>query len=105
MARRARSELIVALRDIPVYPLPDGHGSATLLSHDRQEVDRRASSAERNTFPRLLIVIAAYLITFSCYGSHLPGQEGTTDRNHNVPGTRLREAQPKLHQYAQAALR
>jgi REP element-mobilizing transposase RayT len=31
---------------------------------------------------------ASYLITFVCYGSHLPGQEGTIDRNHNVPGSR-----------------
>jgi len=53
----------------------------------------------------LLIVIACYLITFSCYGSRLPGQEGTTDRNHNVPGTRLREVQPKLRRYAAASLR
>ena len=34
-----------------------------------------------------------YLITFSCYGSHLHGDEsGSVDRNHNVPGHRLAEA-------------
>jgi REP element-mobilizing transposase RayT len=31
---------------------------------------------------------ATYLITFSCYGAHLPGQESTVDHTHNVPGTR-----------------
>jgi REP element-mobilizing transposase RayT len=28
-----------------------------------------------------------YLITFTCYGTHLHGEEGTVDRDHNVPGT------------------
>ncbi len=33
-----------------------------------------------------------YLITFSCYGSHLHGDEsGSVDRNHNVPGHRTLE--------------
>jgi hypothetical protein len=31
---------------------------------------------------------ASYLITFTCYGNHLPGEEGRVDREHNVPGTR-----------------
>jgi REP element-mobilizing transposase RayT len=36
-----------------------------------------------------------YLITFACYGCHLHGQEsGSVDRQHNVPGTRLMEADP-----------
>jgi REP element-mobilizing transposase RayT len=30
---------------------------------------------------------ATYLITFTCYGAHLHGEEGTIDRDHNVPGT------------------
>ena len=34
-----------------------------------------------------------YLITFGCYGCHLPGSEsGSVDRMHNVPGTRRLEA-------------
>jgi REP element-mobilizing transposase RayT len=34
-----------------------------------------------------------YLITFACYGAHLHGDEsGSVDRNHNVPGHRLVEA-------------
>jgi len=34
-----------------------------------------------------------YLITFACYGSHLHGDEsGSVDRNHNVPGHRVVEA-------------
>src|ERR1017187_6985192 len=35
-------------------------------------------------------------ITFACYGSHLHGDEsGSVDRSHNVPGTRLAEANPE----------
>ena len=34
-----------------------------------------------------------YFITFACYGAHLHGDEaGSVDRRHNVPGTRLAEA-------------
>jgi len=34
-----------------------------------------------------------YLITFACYGSHLHGDEkGSVDRHHNVPGSRLADA-------------
>ncbi len=37
-----------------------------------------------------------YLITFSCYGSHLHGQAaGSVDRRHNLPGSRLVEAEPR----------
>ena len=37
-----------------------------------------------------------YFITFACYGSHLHGDEsGSVDRSHNVPGTRLAEANPE----------
>jgi REP element-mobilizing transposase RayT len=37
-----------------------------------------------------------YFITFACYGAHLHGDEpGSVDRHHNVPGTRLAEANPK----------
>lgn len=32
--------------------------------------------------------IASYLITFTCYGSHLHGEEGRVDREHNTLGTR-----------------
>ena len=36
-----------------------------------------------------------YLITFSCYGCHLHGNEaGSVDRNHNLPGSRLDDADP-----------
>jgi REP element-mobilizing transposase RayT len=38
-----------------------------------------------------------YLVTFACYGAHLHGDEsGTVDRRHNLPGSRLLEARPKL---------
>jgi len=34
-----------------------------------------------------------YLITFACYGCHLHGHEsGSVDKNHNLPGSRLLEA-------------
>ncbi len=37
-----------------------------------------------------------YLITFACYGAHLHGDEpGSVDRRHNVPGSRLAEANPE----------
>ena len=36
-----------------------------------------------------------YLITFACYGQHLHGGEpGSVDRDHNLPGSRLLEANP-----------
>jgi REP element-mobilizing transposase RayT len=37
-----------------------------------------------------------YFITFACYGAHLHGDEsGSVDRHHNVPGSRLAEANPE----------
>jgi REP element-mobilizing transposase RayT len=37
-----------------------------------------------------------YLITYACYGCHLHGDEsGSVDRQHNTPGSRLIEANPK----------
>jgi hypothetical protein len=37
-----------------------------------------------------------YLITFACYGCHVHGDEsGSVDRKHNLPGSRLIEANPK----------
>jgi REP element-mobilizing transposase RayT len=39
----------------------------------------------------------AFLITFSCYGSHLHGSEsGSVDRNHNVVGGRYLAPEPGL---------
>src|SRR5450631_896965 len=36
-----------------------------------------------------------YFITFACYSGHLHGDEsGSVDRNHNLPGGRLLEADP-----------
>jgi REP element-mobilizing transposase RayT len=75
------------------------------LSRDRQGAGRRVKSPEKNLLPRLLIVIAAYLITFSCYGSHIPGQEGTADRTCNIPGTRMLDAQPRLRQYVETSMK
>ena len=37
-----------------------------------------------------------YLITFTCYGSHLHGDaSGSVDRLHNLPGSRTLELRPK----------
>ena len=37
-----------------------------------------------------------YLITFACYGCHLHGNvSGSVDRRHNLPGSRLLEADPQ----------
>ena len=37
-----------------------------------------------------------YFITFACYGEHLHGDEsGSVDRRHNLPGSRLLEADPQ----------
>ena len=36
-----------------------------------------------------------YLITFVCYGTHLHGDTGTVDRRHNLPGSRVLEANPE----------
>jgi REP element-mobilizing transposase RayT len=37
-----------------------------------------------------------YMITFACYGAHLHGDEtGSVDRRHNLPGSRVLEADPE----------
>ena len=73
-------------------PRPSGSGQALRIP-------------EKNTLLGLLNFIAAYLITFSCYGHHLPGQDGAVDRRHNVPGTRLAEPRPKLRRNREASLK
>jgi REP element-mobilizing transposase RayT len=49
--------------------------------------------------------VATYLITFTSYGSHIPGQEGAIDRNHNRFGARVPEPRPKLRQYVDRSLK
>jgi REP element-mobilizing transposase RayT len=40
--------------------------------------------------------VQRYFITFACYGSHIHGQEkGSVDREHNLPGSRLLDADPQ----------
>ncbi len=70
----------------------------------RQHADRR-EILEKILNHLSLLSMPAYLIAFSCYGWHLPGQEGTIDRNHNIPDTRPLDPNPSLHQHAQASLR
>jgi REP element-mobilizing transposase RayT len=46
--------------------------------------------------PKGAFALETYLITFSCYGSHIHGDEsGSVDRDHNVFGGRLIEADPQ----------
>jgi hypothetical protein len=48
----------------------------------------------------------AYLITFSCYGSHLHGSEdGSVDRNHNLMGARCVAPDPARLSETQARMR
>jgi hypothetical protein len=49
--------------------------------------------------------MAAYLITFTGYGSYIPGQQGAIDRDHNVAGSRLPGPRPKLRQHVDASLK
>ena len=40
--------------------------------------------------------LVTYLITFACYGCHMHGDEsGSVDRKHDLPGSRLIQADPK----------
>ena len=48
---------------------------------------------------------AAYLITFSCYGSHLHGEEGRVDREHNTPATPALAADAALLELSKSAMR
>ena len=47
----------------------------------------------------------AYLITFTCYGSYIPGQQGAIDRDHNLPNNSLPDPRPKLRQHVGASLK
>ena len=47
----------------------------------------------------------AYLITFSCYGARLHGDErGTVNRDHNLPGTPFLPTKPGLRRYESSAM-
>jgi REP element-mobilizing transposase RayT len=48
---------------------------------------------------------SAYLITFACYGTWLPGQAGAVDRVHNLFGSPLPEANPVEEAKARVRLR
>ena len=49
---------------------------------------------------------ATYLITFSCYGQHLHGDErGSVDRFHNQPGSRLLPEDEPRRQVAKALMK
>jgi REP element-mobilizing transposase RayT len=56
----------------------------------------RPSPADRSVVNERARRESAYLITFTCYGAHLHGDEsGSVDRSHNKRGTPLLEAIPK----------
>ena len=47
-----------------------------------------------------------YLITFSCYGSHLHGDErGSIDPKHNQPGSPVRPGEPALQRFERQSMR
>jgi REP element-mobilizing transposase RayT len=48
---------------------------------------------------------ASYLITFVCYGTRLPGEEGAIDRNHNLPASRTLPADCVLLAQSEALMR
>jgi REP element-mobilizing transposase RayT len=48
---------------------------------------------------------AAYLITFVCYGTWLPGQSGAVDRSHNLFGGRTPEPNPATEAEASGRMR
>ena len=50
-------------------------------------------------------MIGTYFITFVCYGSHLPGQQGIVDRNHNHIGAPTVAADAKRFARAQALMK
>jgi hypothetical protein len=70
-------------------------------NRDRKGADRREKSPSCGYYSS----VAAYLITFICYGSYTPGQQGAIDRDHNVPGSRLPDPRPKLRQHVNARLK
>jgi REP element-mobilizing transposase RayT len=56
----------------------------------------------RSRHPLLL----TYLITFSCYGSHLHGDErGSIDPKHNQPGSRVRPGEPALQRFERQSMK
>jgi len=59
-------------------------------------MERCESFADSTHFIRVNRPLA-YLITFSCYGSHLHGSEnGSVDRDHNLVGIRYLAPEPGL---------
>jgi REP element-mobilizing transposase RayT len=59
---------------------------------------RRVRAATRGSGLKVRepIICVTYLITFSCYGCHLHGDEsGSVDRAHSMPGSRVVQANPK----------
>lgn len=49
---------------------------------------------------------AVYLVTFSCYGQHLHGEDrGSVDKRHNQPGTPLVERDPGRLSHARKLMR
>lgn len=49
--------------------------------------------------------LVAYLLTFSTYGTHLPGSEsGWVDAQHRLPGSPLRDPDPDLNTDARSRL-
>jgi hypothetical protein len=63
-------------------------------------------SQDQGTEPRPGSGPYAYLITFTCYGQRLHGDErGSVDRFHNLPGRRYVPASPNRAAYEQSLMK
>ena len=89
---------------LSLYPVFCHSGDFCLVSGARHESGKllfdaanlpNLSVAVRKAEPRPQGAVLIYLITFACYGCHLHGQEeGSVDRQHNLPGNRLVKPDP-----------
>ena len=65
-------------------------------------MERVHQAHEKFALHPALPIFMTYFITFSCYGSHLHGDEGgSIDRNHNQPGGPARPSERALRQFEQ----
>src|SRR6266852_6908515 len=102
LGRPRDEDLHPGLRSIQARPCVSIRTESGLTPEPRPSGSGQTREKSR---PRPLLSMAAYLITFTCYGSYLPGQQGAIDRDHNVPGSRLPSPRPKLRQHVDAALK
>jgi REP element-mobilizing transposase RayT len=78
-----------------------GNESTQQLNRDREGADKRRISRH----PGHYYSVATYLITFTCYGTYIPGQQGAIDRECNLLGARMPELRPRLRQSLDLSLK